>query len=81
MAKNETYASASVLYILLNIWPIFSVSYKMIPIKAKSINIWLRYDPKWNLTIYKECGHEVGLHFGSYLSQIMMELASIWVIL
>ena len=60
------------------IWP---VSYKMSHIEAKSINIWLRYDSKCNLTICKECGHEVGLHFGSYLSQMLMDFASIWLIL
>ena len=60
------------------IWP---VSYKMTHIEAKSINIWLRYDPKCNLTICKECGHEVGLHFGSYLSQMLMDFDSIWLIL
>ena len=58
-------------------WPIFSVSYKMIPIKSKSINICLRHYPKWNLTIYKK----VGLHFGSYLSQMLLDFASICLIL
>ena len=29
----------------------------------------------------KECGHEVELHFGSFLNQILMEFASIWLIL
>ena len=31
-------------------------SYKMNHIEAKSINIWLRYDPKCNLTICKDSG-------------------------
>ena len=58
-----------------------STSSRMTHIEAKSINIWLRYDPKCNLTICKECGHEVGLHFGSYLSQMLMDFDSIWLIL
>ena len=52
-------------------------SYRMSHIEAKSINIWLRYDPKCNITICKE----VGLHFGSYLSQMLMDFDSIWLIL
>ena len=31
-------------------------SYKMTHIEAKSINIWLRYDPKCNLAICKDSG-------------------------
>ena len=58
-----------------------STSSRMTHIEAKSINIWLRYDPKCNLSFCKECGHEVGLHFGSYLSQMLMDFDSIWLIL
>ena len=56
-------------------------SYGMTHIEAKSINIWLRYDPKCNLSFCKECGHEVGLHYGSYLSQMLTDFESIWLIL
>ena len=52
-------------------------SYRMTHIEAKSINIWLRYDPKCNPTSLQM----VRLHFGSYLSQMWMDFASIWVIL
>ena len=31
-----------------------TVSFKMTHIEAKSINIWLRYDPKWEILIYHE---------------------------
>ena len=58
-----------------------TVSFKMSHIESKSIHIWLRYDPKYNLTICKECGLEVRLHFGSYLSQMLMDFASIWLML
>ena len=87
MTRIETFEFASFVPLLIRMSNVSvrvhvkGTSYIMTHIEAKSINIWLRYDPKCNLTICKECGHEVGFYFGSYLSQMLMDFASIWVIL
>ena len=50
-------------------------------IESKSINIWLRYDPKCNPTSCPHSLQMVRLYFGSYLSQMWMDFDSIWLIL
>jgi len=61
--------------------------FKMTHIEAKSINIRLRYDPKWEiltiLSLHIQTVHDKMkvFHFWSYLSQIQMDLAQIWFIL
>ena len=60
-----------------------NISYKMTHIEAKSITIWLRYDPKWNITSCL-CGSKEtrsDIRFWVTSQQILMDFASIWVIL
>ena len=50
------------------------LAFKMTHIEGKSINFWLIYH---FLFPHK---HEVIFHFGSYLSQVLMFFAQIWMI-
>ena len=56
------------------------LAFKMSQIEAKSINFRLRYDQNWNISSNMH-QFELIFHFGSYLSQMLMDFASIWVIL
>ena len=77
---SQIVTGSKILTVVMTMVPYIGfLAFKMSQIEAKSINFRLRYDQNWNISSNMH-QFELIFQFGSYLSQKLMDFASIWLI-